>query len=140
VQLAGLQLTDLSLSHANFLATLNLYNPNRSTLNIDGLEFTLFLDKVQVASGKTAKAFSIPAEQSGTADLRLSTAFLELIRLTGQIKNLEKVPYRVAGEVQIGGPGFLKLTVPIANEGEIPLAGVLQQLQATPGDFRHHPK
>lgn len=139
VQLAGLQLSDISLSHANFLATLTLYNPNPTTLNVKGLEFSLFLDKVRVADGKTAKAFSLPAEQSGTTDLRLSTSFLELIRVTQQLKDLDRVPFRIAGEVHIGGPGLLSLTVPIDSEGSLPLAEILDKLQTTPGNLRHHP-
>jgi LEA14-like dessication related protein len=139
VQLAGLQLSDLSLSHANFLASVNLYNPNPKTLNVKGLEFSLFLDTVRVADGKTAKAFSIPAEQSGTAELRLSTSFLELIRLTQQLKDLDRVPFRIAGEVRVGGPGWLEMTVPIDSEGVLPLSAILDKLPATPGNFRHHP-
>jgi LEA14-like dessication related protein len=138
VQLAGLQLSDLSLSHANFLATLNLYNPNSTTLNVEGLEFSLFLDKVRIADGKTAKAFSIPAEQSGTAELRLATSFLELIRLTQQLKDREQVPFRIAGAVRVGGPGWLGMTVPIDSEGVIPLSTILDKLPSTPGNFRHH--
>lgn len=138
MQLAGLQLSDISLSHANFLASLNLYNPNPRTLNIKGLQFTLFLDQVRIADGKTAKVFSIPAEQSGTTELRLSTSFLELIRLTQQLKNLDRVPFRIAGEMRIGGPGLLGLTVPIDSEGTLPLADILDKLQGIPGNFRHH--
>jgi LEA14-like dessication related protein len=138
VQLASLQLNDLSLSHANFLATLSLYNPNRTTLNVEGLEFSLFLDKIRIADGKTAKAFSIPAEQSGTAELRLAASFLEMIRLTQQIKNRDQVPFRIAGAVRIGGPGWLGVTVPINSEGTLPLADILDKLQTTPGNFRHH--
>jgi LEA14-like dessication related protein len=138
VQLAGLEISDLSLSHANFLATLSLYNPNRSSLEVEGLEFALFLDDVRVARGVTAKAFSLPAEQTGTAALRLSTSFLDLIRLAGRLKGRDQVPFRIAGEVKVGGPGFLWSTIPIASEGQIPLSGALEELLAAPGDFRHH--
>lgn len=138
VQLASLQLSDLSLSHANFLATLNLYNPNQTALNVQGLEFSLFLDKIQIADGKTAKAFSIPAEQSGTTEMRLAASFLDMIRLTQQIRNRDQVPFRIAGAVRIGGPGWLGLTVPINSEGILPLGDILDKLQATPGNVRHH--
>ena len=62
VQLAGLEITDVSLSHANFLATLKLFNPNSVSMDIKGLQFTLFLNDTRVAKGLTAKSFSIPAE------------------------------------------------------------------------------
>jgi LEA14-like dessication related protein len=139
VQLAGLTISDLTLSHANFLATLNLYNPNHTALDIKGLEFALFLDEMQVSRGATAKAFSIPAEQTGSTSLRLSTSFLSLFRLTQRLKSLDAVPFRVAGEVKIGGPGFLRMSVPIDSKGTIPLAGTLDQLIFAPDEFWRQP-
>jgi LEA14-like dessication related protein len=139
VQLAGLTISDLSLSHANFLATLSVYNPNSTALEIEGLEFALSLDDIRIAKGKSTKAFSVPAEQTGSAALRLSTSFIDLFRLSQKIKNLDEVPFRIAGEVRIGGPGFLWMTVPIASEGTIPLAGALDQLLSTPKDFWREP-
>ena len=140
VQLAGLTISDLSLSHANFLATLSLYNPNDAPLDIEGLEFALFLDEVRVASGKTAKAFSIPAEQTSTAALRLSASFFDLFRLAKKLKGLDEIPFRVAGDVRIGGPGFLWTSVPIDSEGTIPLAGALGEIFSEPEDFWREPE
>jgi LEA14-like dessication related protein len=139
VQLAGLTISDISLSHANFLATLNLYNPNSTALDVEGLEFALFLDEVQVARGITAKSFSIPAEQTGSASLRLAASFLNLFRLSQRLKVLDAVPFRIAGEVKIGGPGFLWMTVPIDSQGTIPLAGTLDQLLFAPDQFWRQP-
>lgn len=139
VQLAGLTISDLSLSHANFLATVSVYNPNRSALDIEGLQFELFLDEVQIARGVTAKAFSIPAEQTGSAALRMSASFLDLFRLSQRLKGLEEVPFRIAGEVKVGGPGFLWLTVPVKSEGRVPLAGALDKLLFAPDDFWRQP-
>ena len=139
VQLAGFTISDLSLSHANFLATLSVYNPNSTPLDIEGLEFALFLDDLRVAKGKSAKTFSIPAEQTGSTALRLSTSFIDLFRLSQKLRNLDKLPFRIAGEVQVGGPGFLWTTVPIESEGTIPLAGALDQLLSTPEEFWRQP-
>ncbi|NJC87968.1 MAG: LEA type 2 family protein [Desulfuromonas sp.] len=139
VQLAGLTISDLSLSHANFLATLSLYNPNNAELEIEGLDFALTLDKVQIARGATAKAFTIPAEQTGEASLRLSTSLINLFRLSQKLKGLEEVPFRISGQVKIGGPGFLWMTVPIDSEGTIPLAGAFDQLFSVPDDFWRQP-
>ena len=139
VQLAGLTISDLSLSHANFLATLSVYNPNSTPLDIEGLEFALFLDDIRIARGKSGKTFSIPAEQTGQAALRLSTSFLDLFRLARKLKGLDELPFRIAGEVKIGGPGFLWMTVPIDSAGTIPLAGALDELLSTPEEFWRHP-
>ena len=139
LQLTGLTVSDLSLTHANFLATVSLYNPNRAALDVEGLQFELFLDNVRVARGVTAKAFTVPPEQTGSAALRLSTSFLDLFRLAHKLKGLDQVPFRLAGEVKVGGPGFLWITVPIASQGSIPLTGSFEQLLSTPDEFWRHP-
>jgi LEA14-like dessication related protein len=125
VQLSGLEITDVSLSHANFLATLKLYNPG---LDIEGIKFTLFLNDVRVARGQSAKAFSIPAEESGQAAVRLSSSFLDLFQLTRSLQNQQELSFRIAGEVKIGGIGLLGATIPIEREGTLPVSGSLNQL------------
>jgi len=139
IQLAGLSVSDLSLTHANFQATLSIYNPNRTPLEVQGLQFELFLADVRLARGVTAKEFTIPAEQSGSAGLRLATSFLDLFRLAQALKGREQVPFRLAGEVKVGGPGFLWITVPITSQGNIPLAGTFEQILADPEQFRRQP-
>ncbi len=128
VQLAGLEITDVSLSHANFLATLNLFNPNSFGLNVDGLNFTLFLNDIRIAKGLTAKAFSIPAEENGEATLRLSSSFLNLFQLSRSIQDQDEIAFRIAGEIKIGGLGLLGATIPIEHEGTLPFSGSLNQL------------
>lgn len=135
VQLAGLTVSDLSLSHANFLATLSVFNPNSAALDIEALEFALDLGNVRIARGSTAKAFSIPAEQTGQASLRLSTSLLDLFRLTRKLRGLQEVPFRITGQVRVGGPGFLWVTVPIKSEGSIPLTGTFDQLFSASDKF-----
>jgi LEA14-like dessication related protein len=139
VQLAGLTVSELSLTHANFLATVNLYNPNSAALEVERLQFELFLDEIRVARGVTTKQLTIPAEQSGSAALRLSTSFLDLFRLAQKLKGLDHVPFRLAGEVKVGGPGFLWMTVPIASQGDIPLTGSFEQLLSSPDEFWRQP-
>lgn len=139
VQLAGLTISDLSLSHANFLATLSLYNPNSTALDVEGLEFALFLDDVRIARGVTAKSFTLPAEQTGTAALRLSTSFIDLFRLSRKLKGIDEVPFRIDGKVRVGGPGFFWLTVPVESEGIIPLSGALGEIFSVPDEFWRQP-
>ena len=128
VQLAGLEITDVSLSHANFLATLRLFNPNGVALDVRGLKFTLFLNEIRVATGQTAKAFTLGAEQSGEAALRLSSSFLDLLQLSRNMEGRDEITFRLAGEVRIGGYGLLGRTIPIDRQGSLPLAGSLNRL------------
>jgi len=128
VQLSGLEITDVSLSHANFLATLDLYNPNGADLDIKRIEFTLFLNDIRIANGMTAKSFSIPAESNGTANVRLSSSFLNLFQFTHSLQDEDQITFHIVGEVKVGGIGLLGTTIPIEREGALPLSGSLNQL------------
>jgi LEA14-like dessication related protein len=128
VQLSALEITDFSLSHANFLATLRLFNPNGTALDVKGIKFTLFLNDVRIAKGQTAKTFTLPAEESGEAVIRLSSSFLDLLQLTRKLQDRSEITFRIAGEVRIGGYGLLGATIPIEREGALPLSGSLNQL------------
>jgi LEA14-like dessication related protein len=132
VQLAGLEITEMSLSHANFLATLRLFNPNDIALNIESIKFTLFLNEVRIAKGLTAKDFSIPAQESEEATIRLSTSFFDLFQLTRKLQNQDEITFRIAGEVKVGGFGLFGTTVPIEREGSLPLSNNLDQLRPAP--------
>jgi LEA14-like dessication related protein len=129
VQLSGLEISDVSLSHANFLATLKLFNPNSSRLDIEWLKFTLFLNDVRVAKGQTAKVFSIPAEESREVAVRLSSSFLDLFQLTRSLQNQQDVNFRIAGEIRINGAGMLGRSIPIERDGTLPLSGSLNLLK-----------
>ena len=129
VQLAGLEITDLSLSHANFLARLQVYNPNSISLDIKGLKFTLFLNDVRVADGQSTKPMSIAAEESGEAVVRLSSSFFNLFQLTRKLQDQDQIAFRIDGEVTVGGLGILNTTIPIEREGVLPLTGTLNQLR-----------
>jgi LEA14-like dessication related protein len=137
VQLTSLEISDVSLSHANFLATLRLFNPNSIDLNVEGIKFSLFLNDVSIATGQTTKAFLIPPEENGEAVIRLSSSFLDLFQLTRKLQNRDEVTFRIAGEVKIGGLGLFGATIPIEREGSLPLSGSLHQLRP---DSRRSPQ
>jgi len=128
VQLSALEITDVSLSHANFLATLELYNPNEFDLEIKRIAFTLILNDVRIANGMSAKTFSIPAQANGMAEVRLTSSFLDLFRFTSNLRGRDRVDFHLVGEVRIGGPGLLGTTIPIERLGTLPLSGSLNQL------------
>ena len=129
VQLSGLEITDLTLSHANFLARLQLYNPNGVSLDIKSLRFTLFLNDVRVADGQSTKPLTIPAEENGEASIRLSSSFLNLLQLSRKLHDQDQIAFNLNGEVKVGGLGILSTTIPIEHQGTLPLAGTLNRLR-----------
>lgn len=128
IQLSSLAISDVSLSHANFVATVDLYNPNGFDLEIKRIEFTLFLNDVRIANGFSAKMFSIPAQANGMAEIRLASSFLDLFQFTRDLRGNDRVFFHLIGEVKLGGPGVFGKTIPIEREGTLPWSGSLQQL------------
>ncbi len=132
VQLSGLEISDMSLTHANFLANLRLFNPNNTGLNVRGMLFSLYLNDIRIANGQSAKAFAIPAEAYGDAAVRLSTSYLNLLQLSRSLQGQKETTYRLKGEVHVGGWGLLTSTIPIEREGTLSLSGALDQLLPAP--------
>ena len=130
VQLSSLEVTDVSLSHANFMATLSLFNPNDINLNVEAVMFSLYLNGVRIAKGRTTKALLLPSEGSGDIAIRLSSSFLALFQLSSKLQNQEEVTFRIDGEIRLGGFGILATKIPIEHEGSLPLSGDLRKLRA----------
>lgn len=132
VQLSGLEITNLSLSHANFLARLQLYNPNGVSIDIKSLKFTLFLNDVRVADGQSTKPLTIPGQENAEASISLSSSFLNLLQLTRKLQDQDQIEFNIDGEVKVAGLGILSTTIPIEHQGTLPLAGTLNHLRSAP--------
>ena len=74
VSLLGLQLENLTLSHAILSADLSLYNPNDFPLDIQRAAYSLTLQGIQVARGQATEKLHIAAHETGTLTLRLSSS------------------------------------------------------------------
>jgi LEA14-like dessication related protein len=124
VSLADLQITELSLTHANLLAGLKIYNPNSVGVTIKQVDYTLSLNGIRVSSGQSAKEVSIGAEESGLLNLRLSSAYWDLLRILNQVQTGQTAKFALDGKVKVGGYGILGKTFEFNKEGDISLGGV----------------
>ncbi|OEU49148.1 MAG: hypothetical protein BA871_14170 [Desulfuromonadales bacterium C00003096] len=121
VSLLGLQLENLTLSHAILSADLSLYNPNDVPLDIQRAVYALTLQDIQVARGQATEKLHIAAHETGTLTLRLSSSYLNLLRI-GRNSQQQDIPFAIDGEVTLGGFGVLSRTVSFKEEGIIPLS------------------
>jgi hypothetical protein len=58
---------------------------------------------------------------SGDLSVRLSSSYLNLLRVSRQARDGEEIPFAIEGEITIGGFGVLSRTIPFKEEGIIPL-------------------
>ncbi len=126
VNLMGLEIRDITLSHVNLLADLRIYNPNSVGVTIEEMSYTLFLNNVKASAGQTYKAVKIGPQEYGNVALRLSSAYWDIMRLAREFRPGEDVPFSLAGEVKIGGLGILSKRFSFKKDGMLPLS-TLQQ-------------
>lgn len=124
ISLADLQISELSLTHANMLAGLKIFNPNSVGLTIEQVNYTLSLNGIAVSSGQSAKEVRIGAEEYATLDLRMSSAYWDLLRIFNQVQTGKNAKFLLDGKIKVGGFGILGKTFDFKKEGDIPLGGV----------------
>lgn len=128
VSLAALELAGLNLSHARITARLELHNPNPYALEIQRASYRLLLAGRKVAEGANLEPVRIAAGGRGFADVDLSTPYLSLLALSRELKGAKDVAYRLEGSLDLGGPVWSRISVPILKEGVIPIAELLPPL------------
>ncbi len=122
ISLLALQLENLTLSHAILSVDLGLYNPNSFPLTIERAAYSLSLQGIEVAQGRSASGVRIGAGESGSLNLRLSSSYLNLLRIGRQQSGQQDIPFVVDGEVTLAGFGVMTRTLRFREEGVIPLA------------------
>jgi LEA14-like dessication related protein len=133
INLMGLVMDDVTLSHVNMVANLRLFNPNDMTINVESVEYALELNGVQVSTGKALRRLSIPANDYGTLDLRLSSSYLDLYRFFSRVQQGEELDFRLAGKVRVGGLAIIGHTFDFDHKGKIPLLSRKEDLPPLPG-------
>lgn len=121
INLIGLFIDEVTLSHVNMVANLRLYNPNTVSLQVESIEYQLYLNGVRVSSGRSVSGMEISANDYGSFDLRLSTAYWDLFRFVNNFQEGENIDYHLIGKVQVGGFGVIGHTFDFDHEGTIPL-------------------
>jgi len=121
ISLFGLQLENLTLSHAILSADLSLYNPNDSAITIKKVSYALSLQGIRVAHGQSARSVRIDAHDTGQMAVRISSSYLNLLRISQKAQGKEEIPFIIDGEISIGGFGLLSRDIPFQEEGIIPL-------------------
>lgn len=121
INLLDVRIGELTLSHANLLADLRIYNPNPVPITVEGLSYDFLLNGIRVASGQTAKEVRVGPEEYGQTSLRLSTGYLDLLQFTKGRRPGEAIKYALDGRIRIGGARVLDTVFPFLREGEIPL-------------------
>lgn len=107
VELSSIELLELNLRRQTFRLHFDVANPNPFPLPIKSVQYAVFLESRQFASGETASRFTVPARGESSfgisVDLDLmstASSFASLLR-SGTSR---PIPYQVNGSVAVGIP------------------------------------
>ena len=121
VTLADLRLAEAGLVEQRYAAKLRVQNPNAASLNVRGLEYTIYINDRKFADGVSDRGFSVAGYGETIVDVSLTTTML---RMFEQIKRLSEdesmtFRYRIAGSLGLAG---LRGSLPFSHEDVLDLS------------------
>jgi hypothetical protein len=122
IALAGIRVENLTLSHAILIADLSLFNPNDFTISVREVDYTLSINGIQVARGHSMQSIRLAPHQYGRMPLRLSTFYLNLLRLGPLLDQRQPLPYEISGEIVLGRSLLGSHGFPFDHKGTIDLS------------------
>jgi LEA14-like dessication related protein len=127
IALVGLQVENLTLSHAILTADLSLFNPNDFSINVREVRYQLAINNIQVAQGLSLDGVRLGARQYGQLPLRLSTSYFNLLRLGPLLEQSKPLPYKISGDVILGRFLLGSRSLPFSKKGTLDLSGITDE-------------
>jgi LEA14-like dessication related protein len=124
IALAALQVDNLTLSHAILTADLDLYNPNDFNITVGKIRYALSIGGIRVAHGNSLDSIRLGSLQSGQLAVRLSTSYLNLLRLSPLLEEGKPLPYEISGNVMLGRIPWAQRNLPFRKKGSLDLSGL----------------
>lgn len=121
VNLMRLWVEEVTLSHVNLEADLRLFNPNDFGLDIQEVSYSLYLNGIPVSQGTSRQAVRLEPQDYGHVDLRLSSAYLDMIHFLNKMQTQTGINYSLRGTLKVRGTGWFSDTFSFDRQGVIPL-------------------
>ena len=134
VSLAGLRTAEIKGFEAVFEVDLRVLNPNKTPLNVQGIECEMSFNDRHLARGVAGPQPEIAGYGSGIVTVRIYASMLDLFGAAHHmIQNAqsetpdERWTYAVKGHLDMGGSRFWPGKIPFNAGGEIDLRELLGQ-------------
>lgn len=116
--LAGIRGVELRERDAKLAMRFEVRNPNDFDLEVKSVDFRVALEGVEVATGATARPFTLPKNGRSTVDVDLAATFERFAKASRAIaeKRLDRIRYEIAGTVVLADASV----VPFRRSGEVP--------------------
>ncbi len=118
VELSGLNVKGVSLSHITYTATLGIYNPNNFDIHVDSIKYTLYLNGSKFMDGADSMDIKIGPHEDKKIKVRLSGSLFNALRLLSSLSREPRIDFEMKGAIRGRssgiGPGF---SVPFEEKG-----------------------
>lgn len=117
-QLAGIRVSSLKMFEAAFQVDVRLFNTNDVALEIKAVDCELELNGKPFAAGVSKNSVTLPAYGTETISVLLYSSVVDVLKGLAGLGGEERLRYRIAGRIHLGGGFLLPSTVPFSAEGE----------------------
>ena len=111
----------LSASSIDFDFVIGVDNPNRVGLNLDQIDFNLFVNENRLLEGVSRQGINIPANGSGDVRLSARVGYSQIRNLWSEISDViqgNRARYEIRGNAYFNSPvGRLKFPVTVYSTG-----------------------
>lgn len=118
------KLADLSLEGVTVALKVDVKNPYPIAVPLTSVEYALTSKQESILTGALDNPGSIPARGSKTLDVPLKVKFADVLSAVDGLKLGAVVPYAVNMNFNLDVPGGEKLSLPLKEEGELPIPSV----------------
>lgn len=103
VSLAGLELEEIGLFEQRYRLRLRIQNPNDVELPIAGMDFRLYLNEEEFASGLSNQQATVPAFGEQLVEARVTSSITGILEQLQRLSRTEAhtFSYRLAGHVKL---------------------------------------
>lgn len=122
INLASIKITGITLSNAELVAGLNVYNPNGTPITIKEVDYELAMGGVNVSRGRSIKALKIGAMEKGQIYMSLSNSYWDIIKILNGSKGDEDISFVLEGRVIYTVFGLSDIIYSFTKRGVLPVS------------------
>ncbi len=124
VELLNLNVRDVTLSHINYQARVRLYNPNLQSLHVNFMEYSLFVNGINLVNGAEQVDEKIGPHEEAAIPVKLSGSVFNVIRLVSSMQKAKDVDFELKGTVSGTDTNGQTFSLPFAEKGKLDLSAL----------------
>jgi LEA14-like dessication related protein len=124
IRLAHVEVKEMKAFESVFEIQLRVFNTNDVAIEVKGIDCDVTLNDKKFATGVAKIERDIPAFGTNTVPITVYSSLVDLVRGVVGLQHAEKLKFRVAGHVRLGGGLFVPSMVPFKTEATLSIEGL----------------